>query len=484
MINKVLAIAIDDYEDDDLNKLHNCKSDVEAIIGILEDKYSFDPIEFIYKKEFTTRSQLYLKLTEYFSNALIDENILLIFAGHGQYNSKTKRAYWQPSDATNNDASGWINISELLDFIGTSEAHHINIISDSCFSGVIFKKESRGGGVNALSSKRSREALTSGGIEKVSDGIKGENSDFTKSIIKILLENENMDLLFNDFSQRVILDFGSEKQQTPEMGSLSGVGHEGGSFVFKLKQKKLSDSINDANTYLKKKMANLYIPLEQTSIGYIEILKETKKEKNESVKNQRFEEAANLRDQEKEIEMKIREDFQMCINVINLETQFSANEIAMSENLDSDIEIYNKSMADEKEALVKRKIKLKKIVNKLIDFESINLTPTLLIDDRPLPKFVPPIYNWDNPATKYFSNNQNKFFDLYNIDIISLYKNFKQKQCNSTSIILGEKENQLIEIIFKILDLERDFLIWKGDDLNELISKKEIEINVLKWINN
>ena len=76
MNNKILAIAITDYDDKKLNNLSNCKNDLENILKILTNKYQFDDIDFIFEKIDTTRKSLFNKLKFYFSNCLENENVL------------------------------------------------------------------------------------------------------------------------------------------------------------------------------------------------------------------------------------------------------------------------------------------------------------------------------------------------------------------------------------------------------------------------
>ena len=163
-VNKIIGIAINDYDNAELDKIQNCRNDIETIIGLLSNKYTFDDVELITDKINTTRKALYNKLNEYFINALEDESILLVFAGHGKYNDQLQTAYWQTSDADLTDSSTWFNINDLLAFIRASKAFHVSIISDSCFSGAIYQTPTCGGGFDALNKKKSRYALTTGVI--------------------------------------------------------------------------------------------------------------------------------------------------------------------------------------------------------------------------------------------------------------------------------------------------------------------------------
>ena len=231
---RILGIAINDYEDFILNNISNCLNDLNEILGVLNSKYLIGDVELISKKEQTTRKYLYNKLYDYFLNCSDDDNILLIYNGHGQYNDFLQTSYWQTSDSDSNDASTWFNMYDLMNFIRISPAFHVSIISNSCFSGAIFEEPTRGGGITAIENKRSRLALTSGGIEKVSDGKQNSLSPFTETVVDVLTANNKEEFSFALFAHQVLMKFNTDRNQTPMFGPLTSVGHMGGSAIFRL----------------------------------------------------------------------------------------------------------------------------------------------------------------------------------------------------------------------------------------------------------
>ncbi|MHA3113330.1 hypothetical protein, partial [Acinetobacter sp. ANC 4193] len=211
--------------------------------GVLTENYFDDPeLTLYHKPEQTTLSFLYNYLNQEIRNTLDDDTVLIIFAGHGDYNSYLKTSYWYCSDSDGNDPTTWFNLRDLIDFFTASKAKHIALITDSCFSGAIFETV-RGGGINALAKKKSRQALTSGGIETVSDGI-AKNSPFNLTLIQVLSSYDKQELTFNTLSEETIRTFSEDSRQTPQFGALSHTGHEGGTYIFRKKQdnKKLAIS--------------------------------------------------------------------------------------------------------------------------------------------------------------------------------------------------------------------------------------------------
>ncbi|WP_099476946.1 caspase family protein [Acinetobacter pittii] len=243
-MDKIIAIAIDEYSNSPERNLKNCLNDINIIVNILSTDYEYDfeysGITLYTRPEQTTLSYLYKSLNEEFINALESDSILLIFAGHGEYNHYLNTGYWLCSDSKFDDPTTWFDINILISFLTYSKAKHIAVISDSCFSGSIFNR-TRGGGLGALVDKKSRQALTSGGLEVVSDGIENDNSPFNKAIQLTLKENDSDTLSFNSFCETTIKNFPISKKQTPEFGSLNIVGDAGGTYIFK---KKIKDSYN------------------------------------------------------------------------------------------------------------------------------------------------------------------------------------------------------------------------------------------------
>jgi hypothetical protein len=478
-INKVLAIAINDYDDDSLNKMQNCKNDVSSIIKTLNDKYEIDDVEFISDKSETTRKSLYNKLNEYFINRLDDENVLLIYAGHGEYNEKLNAAYWQPSDSDPTDSSSWISISDILTFINASKAFHIGIISDSCYSGAMFEPPKRGGGIDSFNSKKSRLGLTSGGIEKVSDGQKGKSSPFANLLIETLEQNTKEELPFSILGPNLMMEFTTEKNQTPMFGPLNNVGHEGGSFTFKLKQKKKESlKINNKNAFLKETMSNLFIPISDKDLEIIIELEQVKILKTKAVNEQKYEVAAKARDVEKSLENKLKENTSDYIDSLLPEIKFNSEEIEKSEILDVEIEDYLQELELEKN-----------LTTEEIMFKKHGIKPSEIRGDlskKQLNKYIEVMIRFNkrkNPSEKLFLSEKENLVSNYKINIINVYECIVRVKCKSKSEFFKSKIHELKEILIEIYLYEIGLLInGYSNELEELMANKEIEVKILNWI--
>jgi hypothetical protein len=131
--------------------------------------------------------------------------------------------------------------------MNSMNARHILVIADSCYSGTLTRSaltrlsagmtpEARRHWVLKMIEKRSRTALTSGGLEPVLDSGGGEHSVFARALLDVLSENMAVlegQQLYRDVSARVSYAADSiAVQQIPEYAPVRFAGHEAGDFFF------------------------------------------------------------------------------------------------------------------------------------------------------------------------------------------------------------------------------------------------------------
>ena len=226
--------------------LKTAVNDAKAVKDVLLSRYYFDKEHLIelYDEE-ATRKNIISKL-RYLANNIREEDSLVIFyAGHGQLDSITKRGSWIPVESGTQDASAWISNNDIKDYlkIDAIKAKHILLISDSCFAGDFFRGD-RGimPEINETVIKKayqlsSRQAITSGGLEPVSDAGFGKNSIFSFFLIKTLKENQKPFLVPSDMFLNIKAGVAENADQFPILGSLKDTGgQQGGEIVFFLRQ--------------------------------------------------------------------------------------------------------------------------------------------------------------------------------------------------------------------------------------------------------
>ena len=165
---------------------------------------------------------------------------MIYYAGHGELIKKQKRGYWLPTDAGSTQDSKWLSNNNIKDLISSSDAKHILLVVDSCFSGSLMRGSGENKSVEKLTPSaverfkklKTRLVMTSGGNEFVADGIgNSKNSVFAEPLIKALRDNNDVIRsieLFQTVQNYVI----NNADQTPNHSLIHGTGHNGGEFLF------------------------------------------------------------------------------------------------------------------------------------------------------------------------------------------------------------------------------------------------------------
>jgi hypothetical protein len=171
-----------------------------------------------------------------------DDNLLLYFAGHGQLDDLTGDGYWIPVDGDAKNPGTWIANSFIKAVFSSEQvqAKNVVIIADSCYSGAMLR-----GGPSQMTidgdyasklvkaaAKRSRQIISSGGVEPVADGGADGHSLFAFYLINALRENDREVIdLENLFHTRVWKPVTEIGDQRPTVGRLKTPMDRDGQFV-------------------------------------------------------------------------------------------------------------------------------------------------------------------------------------------------------------------------------------------------------------
>lgn len=226
-----LLIAANDYVDPKIADLENPVKDATELKNILQSNYTFAPnnIETLYNK---SREEIMQALVVK-SNAMGEnDNLLIFYAGHG-IAEKDKfgdvDGYWVPSSAKKGLNASYISADDINKALKRSNAKHILVVADACFSGAFTRSLSSDAsiGVQKQYSVPSRKIMASGNLEPVPD-----NSKFVYYLKKNLKENKEKYLtakkLFDSFYEAIL----NNSETSPQYAAIKNVGDEGGEFVF------------------------------------------------------------------------------------------------------------------------------------------------------------------------------------------------------------------------------------------------------------
>lgn len=177
-----------------------------------------------------------------------DDQLLISFAGHGEKDPLTHETAFVPYDGHIDSPSTWFRFDHLRSLLRVIEAKHVLVVSDSCFSGGVFRSSGSQlpDKIDEIYAKRayaskSRLMISSGGNEIVADAGGGHGkSVFVQGILNALSKRASPWVLAEEVFRDVRKFVVENSQQTPEFGGLERSGHDGGQLV--LFRASLSDS--------------------------------------------------------------------------------------------------------------------------------------------------------------------------------------------------------------------------------------------------
>ncbi len=185
-----------------LPTLQTAVSDAEAVAATLRETYNFAVTVLLN----ATREQIIVALETMRTTLTEDDNLLIYYAGHGLLDKEAERGYWLPVNAQPDTRVHWVSTMEITGTLKTM-----------AFLQVV--------------EKRSRTALTSGGLEPVLDSGGGNHSVFSRAFLTTLQENQGIvdgQQLASQITRLVMVN----APQTPAYADIPSAGHEGGDFVF------------------------------------------------------------------------------------------------------------------------------------------------------------------------------------------------------------------------------------------------------------
>ncbi|MEM9721357.1 MAG: caspase family protein, partial [Bacteroidota bacterium] len=230
-INHALVIGIDTYEDEYIDNLEHPVSDCKKLVELLCSRFTFEQknIHTLYNAQ-ASRKQIREAFIHCITELGPEDNLLIFYAGHGVWNEVLEWGYWVPTEARSGEIDDYLGNEEVVDLVEKINTQHTVFIADSCFSGDFFDRKRSGFG--QITGARSRWAISSGRLEAVSD-----NSPFFAHLMRVLTDTED-DILVSDLANQVKIATASSSrsQQTPRGEPMMIEGHEGGEFLFRLRE--------------------------------------------------------------------------------------------------------------------------------------------------------------------------------------------------------------------------------------------------------
>lgn len=224
-----LLIAVEEYRDPAIASLSEPVKDAQKLKDILISKYSFLEEDVTLLKN-PTFEDLNVEFEELTHKVGPNDNLLILYAGHGFFDEKTGIGYWLPVDAEEKNRAKWFRNSALVENIGAINSKHTLLIADACFSGGIFKTRAPFNNASVdianMMKRTSRKAMTSGSLTTVPD-----KSIFMRYCLKVLEDNQNKYLPSEDLFDEIRLGMKNNSDTKPLYGEIQNAGDAGGNFV-------------------------------------------------------------------------------------------------------------------------------------------------------------------------------------------------------------------------------------------------------------
>jgi tetratricopeptide (TPR) repeat protein len=226
-----ILVAVKDYVDPSIPDLENTEKDALELQEVLEKEYSFEPKNVQVLRN-GSRESILEAIMQKCHSLTENDNLLIFYAGHGTA-EKDKfgdvDGYWIPASGKKGNTATYISSDDLKMAVKRSNAKHILVIADACFSGAFTRSipSDASLGVQKQYSVLSRKIMASGNMEPVPD-----NSKFIYYLNKNLRENREKYLsakkLYDSFYEAIL----NNTDTSPQYSSIKNVGDEGGEFIF------------------------------------------------------------------------------------------------------------------------------------------------------------------------------------------------------------------------------------------------------------
>jgi len=236
--NFALLIAIDQY--DQWPRLVNPMNDARTVAEELIKSYGFTT-EVLDNAD---RDYILSTLRRYAEKKYGENDQLLIFfAGHGQFDEVLGDGYLVARDSKLRDdiKTSYISHSNLRTVVNSIPCRHIFLVVDACFGGTFdpliaanlrgedeYKEVTKTEFIERKLKFKTRRYLTSGGKEYVPDGRPGQHSPFTRRFLEAFRSYGGRDGIL---TMNEILSFVEKVKPEPRAGEFGG-NEPGSDFVF------------------------------------------------------------------------------------------------------------------------------------------------------------------------------------------------------------------------------------------------------------
>ena len=216
--------------------------EADSLRAVITREYTFDPKNVQVVKN-PTREAILDSLEAVARRLGPEDNLLVVYSGHGGFDEAGREGYWLAADAANSRKSTWIPNESIRTWLRTLKARSVLLITDACFSGslnrsnddrVILPADNQRAIAGALMYARrsSRQAMTAGTAKETVPQV----SIFSMEIIAALKARRAPVFMAQQLAGEINPRVAAVARTTPTFSAVPGIESDQGDFVFVRRQ--------------------------------------------------------------------------------------------------------------------------------------------------------------------------------------------------------------------------------------------------------
>ncbi len=220
--------------------------EADSLRAVITREYTFEPKNVQVVKN-PTREAILDSLEAVARRLGPDDNLLVVYSGHGGFDEAGREGYWLAADAANARKSTWIPNESIRTWLRTLKARSVLLITDACFSGslnrsnderVVLPADNQRAIAGALlyARRSSRQAMTAGTSKETVPQV----SIFSMEIIAALKARRAPVFMAQQLAGEINPRVAAVAHTTPTFSAVPGIESDQGDFVF-VRRDRLSD---------------------------------------------------------------------------------------------------------------------------------------------------------------------------------------------------------------------------------------------------
>ncbi len=220
--------------------------EADSLRAVITREYTFDPRNVQVVKN-PTREAILDSLEAVARRLGPDDNLLVVYSGHGGFDEAGREGYWLAADAANARKSTWIPNESIRTWLRTLKARSVLLITDACFSGslnrsnderVVLPADNQRAIAGALlyARRSSRQAMTAGTSKETVPQV----SIFSMEIIAALKARRAPVFMAQQLAGEINPRVAAVAHTTPTFSAVPGIESDQGDFVF-VRRDRVSD---------------------------------------------------------------------------------------------------------------------------------------------------------------------------------------------------------------------------------------------------